>query len=108
MGADEPRAASDENSHQPSVKTKRNSGKRVAVHALLFIAAALGTLIWRLAPELTRRSHIDPAFQLPSGFELASPPTTQFDFPLAARIAPSPKTTNAYQKTRYREKSMGG
>jgi len=84
MGADEPRAASDENSHQPSVKTKRNSGKRVAVHAPLFIAAALGTLIWQLAPELTRRSHIDPAFQLPSGFELASPPTTRFDFPLAS------------------------
>src|SRR6266404_3455362 len=85
MGADEPRAAGDENPHGPTVKTKRKSSKRVAFHALLFIAAALGFLIWRLAPELTRPSHIDPAFQLPSGFELASLPlATRFDFPLGS------------------------
>ena len=85
MGANEPRAAGDENPHEASVKTKRMSGKRVAFHTLLFVAAVFGVLIWRFAPELTRSRHVDPAFQLPSGFELASLPlATRFDVPLGS------------------------
>src|SRR5438477_11250967 len=43
------------------------------------------TLTWRLWPELTRPTHLDPASQLPSSFELASPPVaTRFDFPLGS------------------------
>ena len=41
------------------------------------------TLFVRLRPELTRPKYVDPAFRIPSPFELASLPTaTRFDFPL--------------------------
>src|SRR5439155_431987 len=46
--------------------------KRAAFYFALFTVAFLGMLAWRLAPELTRPTHLDPAFQIPSPFELAS------------------------------------
>ncbi len=59
--------------------------KRAAFHFALFAAGLLGMLAWRLAPELTRPTHPDPAFQIPSPFELASLPlATRFDFPLGS------------------------
>src|SRR5438067_4199712 len=59
--------------------------KRAAFYFGLFTVALLGMLAWRLAPELTRPTHLDPAFQIPSPFELASIPTaTRFDFPLGS------------------------
>ena len=59
--------------------------KRAAFYLALFAAGLLGTLAWRLAPELTRPTHLDPAFQIPSPFELASlPAATRFDFPLGS------------------------
>jgi hypothetical protein len=83
MRADEPRAAGNENPHGASVRTKPNAGKHVALCLALFVVAALSVLIWRLGSELTRPTHLDLAFQLPSTFELASLPlATRFDFPL--------------------------
>lgn len=45
--------------------------------------AFLGTLAWKLCPELTRPKFVDPAFRIPSPLELESIPTvSHFDFPL--------------------------
>ncbi|MDQ2867716.1 MAG: M23 family metallopeptidase [Verrucomicrobiota bacterium] len=83
MRADEPRAASNQNSHGASVETKRNAGKWFALYSALFVIGLAVILAWRLAPELTRPLPRDPAFQLPSPFFLASLPlATRFDFPL--------------------------
>src|SRR5205823_14460390 len=59
--------------------------KRAAFYFALFTVALLGMLAWRLAPELTRPTHLDPALQIPSPFELASLPlATRLDIPLAS------------------------
>lgn len=59
--------------------------KQLALCLALFVLGALAALIWRLMPELTRPTHLDPAFQLPSPFDLASlPVATRFDFPLGS------------------------
>jgi hypothetical protein len=68
---------------------KRNASKgrtRLAtaiLFVLVFLIALCGTLLVRLWPELTRPKKFDPAFYLPSPFDLVSLPTaTRFDFPL--------------------------
>ena len=59
--------------------------KRTAFYSALFVISALAMLTWRLWPELTRPTHLDPAFQIPSPFELASLPfAKRFDFPLGS------------------------
>src|SRR5438477_11419581 len=59
--------------------------KRAAFYFALFTVAFLGMLACRLEPELTRPTHLDPAFQIPSLFELASlRHTTRFDFPVGS------------------------
>src|SRR5437660_9327232 len=59
--------------------------KRAAFYVGLFVAGLLGTVAWRLGPELTRPTHLDTAFQIPSPFELASLPVARrFDFPLGS------------------------
>ena len=59
--------------------------KRTAFYTALFVISALAMLTWRLWPELTRPTHLDPAFQIPSAFELASLPfAKRFDFPLGS------------------------
>jgi hypothetical protein len=64
-----------------------------------FLVALFGTLFLRLWPELTRPRKIDPAFRLPSPFELASLPTaTRFDFPLG-----NENSAFAYNAQRFTE-----
>src|SRR5436190_17814348 len=59
--------------------------KRVVLCLAMFAIGAFATLTWRLWPELTRPTQLDPAFQIPSSFELASlPVATRFDFPLGS------------------------
>src|SRR5260370_6548538 len=59
--------------------------KRTAFYTALFVISALAMLTWRLWPELTRPTHLDPAFQIPSPFELASlPAAKRFDLPLGS------------------------
>ena len=59
--------------------------KRIALCSLLFLIGLFAALTWHLADELTRSTHLDPTFQLPSPFELASlPVATRFDFPLGS------------------------
>lgn len=67
-------------------RTTSKGGTRLST-CLLFVGAFLialsVTLFVRLWPELTRATKFDPAFYLPSPFDLASLPTaTRFDFPL--------------------------
>jgi Peptidase family M23 len=55
----------------------------IGASALAFVLAFIGTLAWRLWPELTRSKYVDPAFRIPSPLELESIPTAaHFDFPL--------------------------
>src|SRR5947199_9452777 len=73
--------------------------KRAAFYLGLFAAGLLGMLAWRLAPELTRPTHLDTASQIPSPFELASLPlATRFDFPLGSEHA-----ALAYNAQRFTE-----
>jgi hypothetical protein len=59
--------------------------KRVVLCLTMFAISAFATLTWRLWPELTRPTRLDPAFQVPSPFELASlPVATRFDSPLGS------------------------
>jgi hypothetical protein len=59
--------------------------KSAAACVLAFTVALVVTIALRLWPELTRPTHLDPAFQIPSPFELASlPVATRFDFPLGS------------------------
>jgi hypothetical protein len=58
---------------------------RVLLFLTIFALALLGTLAWKLWPELSRPTRLDPAFQVPLPFELASlPVATRFDFPLGS------------------------
>jgi hypothetical protein len=57
------------------------------------------TLFVRLRPELTRPKYVDPAFRIPSPFELAPLPTaTRFDLPLG-----SENGAMAYNAQRFTE-----
>src|SRR5437667_12052945 len=73
--------------------------KRTAFYTALFVISALAMLTWRLWPELTRPTHLDLAFQIPSPFELASlPAAKRFDFPLG-----SEQGALAYNAQRFTE-----
>src|SRR5881227_2687380 len=73
--------------------------KRLVLCLALFVLGVLAALTWRLAPELTRPTHLDPAFQIPSPFELASlPVAARFDFPLG-----SENGAMAYNAQRFTE-----
>lgn len=57
--------------------------KVIGAIVLAFLLAFVGTLAWKLWPELTRAKQVDPAFRIPSPLELESVPTAlHFDFPL--------------------------
>lgn len=59
--------------------------KRALLALALIIAGCIAALTWRLWPELGRPSHLDPALQLPSPFDLALLPlAARFDFPLGS------------------------
>lgn len=52
---------------------------------LLFFLSCIGSLFFRLKPELTRPGALDPAFRIATPLELASlPTTTRFDFPIGS------------------------
>jgi hypothetical protein len=59
--------------------------KLLILSVLVFIGATIGTIWFKLWPELSRPGWTDPALQLPSPFDLASLPTAaRFDFPLGS------------------------
>jgi Peptidase family M23 len=59
--------------------------KRALFFLAISLTAALAVFCWRLGPELFRPAQLDPAFQLPSAFDLAALPlATRFDFPLGS------------------------
>jgi hypothetical protein len=52
---------------------------------VMFVLAAVATILVRLWPELTRPKHVDLAFRRPAPLELASLPTAaRFDYPLGS------------------------
>lgn len=57
--------------------------RAILLSVLAFALVFIGTLAWKLWPELTRPKQVDPAVRIPSPLELASIPTaSHFDFPL--------------------------
>lgn len=59
--------------------------KRTLLVLLCFALSCAAILTWRLWPELAQPARLDPAFQLPSSFLLASLPlATRFDYPLGS------------------------
>src|SRR3984893_6393835 len=89
MRPDESRTASNQNSHEASVRTEPTPGKRRLVIALsifaAFVISCAATVLFELWPELTRPGWVDPALQLPAPLDLASLPTAaRFDFPLGS------------------------
>jgi hypothetical protein len=59
--------------------------KRTLICLIAFLFACVSVLTWRLWPELIRPRSLDPAFQLPSPFLLASLPLAiRFDYPLGS------------------------
>jgi hypothetical protein len=60
--------------------------KPAASYMILSLIGAVAVLCWRLFPEVTRPTDLNPAFQLSSPFELASLPIARrFDFPLGGK-----------------------
>jgi murein DD-endopeptidase MepM/ murein hydrolase activator NlpD len=59
--------------------------RRALLCITCFLFACVALLAWRLWPELARPTNLNPAFQLPSPFHLASlPHATRFDYPLGS------------------------
>lgn len=57
--------------------------RAICLSVLMFVAAFVATLAWKLWPELTRPKQFDAAFSIQSALELESIPTaSHFDFPL--------------------------
>lgn len=71
--------------HPLRLRASWSQVKRVFLCLLCFGIACGAVLTWRLWPELTQPHRLDPAFQLPSPFLLASLPlATRFDYPLGS------------------------
>lgn len=63
----------------------RSMKRLIPLCVLALIVSCLATIAVKLWPELTRPTHVDLAFQIPSALELALIPTaTRFDFPLGS------------------------
>src|SRR6476660_929526 len=83
--------------------------KRVVLCLVLFVLGALAALIWRLAPELTRPTHLDPALQVPSPFDLASlPVATRFDFPLGSEHGALTYNAQPFTENRHLADDLNG
>src|SRR3981081_75075 len=113
MRPDESRSASDENSHDASVRTEPTSGKRrlaiVLSTLLVFALSCVATIFFELWPELTRPNRVDPAFQLPLPLDLASLPTAaRFDFPLGSENGAMSYNAQPFTQNRHLGDDLNG
>lgn len=113
MRPDESRAASNQNSHEASVRTEPTPGKRRLVIALsifsVFVISSAATVLFELWPELTRPSWVDPALQLPVPLDLASLPTAaRFDFPLGSENGAMSYNAQRFTENRHLGDDLNG
>src|SRR6266403_4488396 len=83
--------------------------KRTAFYTALFVISAFAILTWWLWPEVTRSTHLDPAFQIPSPFELASLPVARrFDFPLGSEHGALAYNAQRFTENRHLGDDLNG
>jgi hypothetical protein len=90
---------------------KFGSGKLeiVIVAVTIFLIACVGTLLFKLWPELSRPTKIDPAFQLPSPLELAAVPmVVRFDFPLGSEHGALAYNAQRFKENRHLGDDLNG
>lgn len=76
---------------------------------VIFIASFAGTLWFRLGPELTRSTEVDPAFRFPSPLDLVSLPTAaRFDFPLGSENGAMSYNAQHFTENRHLGDDLNG
>jgi hypothetical protein len=75
----------------------------------VFALSLFATLFVILWPELTRPKKLDPAFRIPSPFELASVPTAaRFDFPLGSENGAMSYNAQRFTENRHLGDDLNG
>ncbi|MEP7014884.1 MAG: M23 family metallopeptidase [Verrucomicrobiota bacterium] len=76
---------------------------------IVFAISFVATLWFQLWPELTRPTHLDPAFRLPSPIELASLPTAaRFDFPIGSENGAMSYNAQRFTENRHLGDDLNG
>ncbi|PZR70544.1 MAG: hypothetical protein DLM73_17565 [Chthoniobacterales bacterium] len=94
---------------KPSTSKGRTSLRWTLLLAAIFLAALIGGLVFRLAPELRRPAKIDPAFQMAPAFFVTSLPTaTRFDFPIGSENGAFAYNAQPFTQNRHLGDDLNG